>query len=96
MLSSLTKRRVMHHRAGVFLQFGGQTALNCGIELDKRGVFKQHGVRVLGTSVSSIIATEDREIFANKLIEIGEKIATSIAATSTDAALEAARKVRCP
>jgi carbamoylphosphate synthase large subunit len=79
---------------GVFLQFGGQTALNCGIELDKRGVFKHHGVRVLGTSVNSIIATEDREIFANKLIEIGEKIATSIAATSTDAALDAAKKVR--
>jgi len=81
---------------GVFLQFGGQTALNCGIELDRRGVFKHHGVRVLGTSVPTIIATEDREIFANKLLEINEKIATSVAATSSDAAVEAARKIGYP
>jgi carbamoylphosphate synthase large subunit len=81
---------------GVFLQFGGQTALNCGIELDRRGVFKHHGVRVLGTSVNTIIATEDREIFANKLIEIDEKIANSIAATSSDAAVQAALKIGYP
>lgn len=81
---------------GVFLQFGGQTALNCGIELDRRGVFKHYGVRVLGTSVPTIIATEDREIFANKLLEIDEKIAPSIAATTTDAAIVAAKEIGFP
>eukprot|EP00041_Stephanoeca_diplocostata_P038083 m.1475849 g.1475849 ORF g.1475849 m.1475849 type:complete len:1525 (+) comp25156_c0_seq6:241-4815(+) len=81
---------------GIFLQFGGQTALNCGIALDKAGVFKEHGVRVLGTSVDSIIATEDRQIFADKLVEIGEKIATSMAATTTDAAIAAAHKIGFP
>eukprot|EP00038_Savillea_parva_P004025 m.133107 g.133107 ORF g.133107 m.133107 type:complete len:2201 (-) comp11351_c0_seq1:387-6989(-) len=81
---------------GIFLQFGGQTALNCGIELDRRGVLKHHGVRVLGTTVPTIIATEDREIFANKLLEIGEHIAPSIAATTTTAAVEAANKIGYP
>lgn len=81
---------------GIFLQFGGQTALNCGIELDKRGVFKKHGVRVLGTTVDTIIATEDREVFASKLVEIDEKIATSVAATNTDDAVKAANQIGYP
>eukprot|EP00040_Diaphanoeca_grandis_P039152 m.258265 g.258265 ORF g.258265 m.258265 type:complete len:1509 (-) comp36354_c0_seq1:42-4568(-) len=81
---------------GIFLQFGGQTALNCGIELDRTGVFLQHGVRVLGTTVDTIIATEDRDIFAQKLTEIGEKIATSIAATTTEAAIAAANEIGYP
>lgn len=80
----------------IFLQFGGQTALNCGVALDKEGIFKEYGVRVLGTSVDSIIATEDRDIFAQKLTEIGEKIAQSVAATSTDAAIAAAREIGYP
>lgn len=50
---------------GIFLQFGGQTALNCGVELDRLGVLSHYGVRVLGTTVQSIIATEDRDIFAH-------------------------------
>lgn len=52
------------------------------------GILKHYGVRVLGTSVDSIIATEDRDIFAQKLTEIDESIATSIAATSTEAAIQ--------
>lgn len=80
----------------IFLQFGGQTALNCGIELDHAGVFKEYGVRVLGTSVDSIIATEDRDIFAKKLLEIDEKIAPSIAATSVKDSIAAANKIGYP
>ena len=52
------------------------------------GILKHYGVRVLGTSVESIIATEDRDIFATKLTEINERIATSMAATSTEAAIQ--------
>jgi carbamoyl-phosphate synthase large subunit/carbamoyl-phosphate synthase small subunit len=80
----------------IFLQFGGQTALNCGVALDKAGVLKDYGVRVLGTSVDSIIATEDRDIFAQKLTEIGEPIANSVAVTTTDAAVNAAREIGYP
>eukprot|EP00050_Salpingoeca_kvevrii_P012055 m.20113 g.20113 ORF g.20113 m.20113 type:complete len:1543 (+) comp3806_c0_seq1:175-4803(+) len=81
---------------GLFLQFGGQTALNCGVELENEGVLAHYGVRVLGTSVASIIATEDRQIFADKLLSIGEKIATSVAVTSTEAAIQAAHEVGYP
>src|SRR5438067_728741 len=52
---------------GIFLSFGGQTALNCGLALEKAGVFKKYNVQVLGTQVSSIEVTEDRELFANTL-----------------------------
>ena len=62
---------------GILLQFGGQTALNCGMQLDKDGVLKRYGVRVLGTPVATIEATEDREIFSRKLAEIGESCAPS-------------------
>jgi carbamoylphosphate synthase large subunit len=65
---------------GILVTFGGQTALNCGIELYKRGIFEEYGVKVLGTPIDAIIATEDREIFANKMMEINEKVAKSYAA----------------
>ena len=55
---------------GIMLAFGGQTALNCGVELYKEGVFGKYGVEVLGTPVQAIIDTEDREIFVQKLNEI--------------------------
>ena len=55
---------------GIMLAFGGQTALNCGVELYKEGVFGKYGVEVLGTPVQAIIDTEDREIFVRKLNEI--------------------------
>src|SRR3989344_3671395 len=55
---------------GIFLSFGGQTSLNCGIELYKKNVFKKHNVRILGTPVESIILTEDREKFARHLKKI--------------------------
>jgi carbamoylphosphate synthase large subunit len=62
---------------GVFLSFGGQTALNCGVALHRKGIFEQYGCRVLGTPVDAIIATEDRQIFSDKLSEINERIAES-------------------
>lgn len=59
---------------GIFLSFGGQTALNCGLALERAGVFKKYKVKVLGTPVESIEITEDRELFAKKLAEIGVKV----------------------
>ena len=59
---------------GVLLSFGGQTALNCGVELFQAGIFEKYGIRVLGTPIQSIIDTEDREAFARKMDEINVKI----------------------
>lgn len=59
---------------GILLNFGGQTALNCGIELHKSDVLSKYGVRVLGTPVQVIINTEDRKIFAEKMQEVGYKV----------------------
>lgn len=53
-----------------------------GVELFQSGVLKKYGVKVLGTSVESVMATEDRQLFADKLMEINEKIAPSIAVES--------------
>ncbi len=81
---------------GILLAFGGQTALNCGIELYKSGVLKDNNVEVLGTPIQAIIDTEDREIFANKLDEINVKTARSIAVESIDNAVDAAKKLGYP
>ncbi|MGH8310818.1 MAG: carbamoyl phosphate synthase large subunit, partial [Steroidobacteraceae bacterium] len=51
----------------IMLAFGGQTALNCGLELDRRGVLERYGVRVLGTPISSVRHTEDRNLFIERL-----------------------------
>ncbi|KAG7501491.1 carbamoyl-phosphate synthase [ammonia], mitochondrial [Solea senegalensis] len=81
---------------GILLSMGGQTALNCGVELFQRGVLEKYGVKVLGTPVESIMATEDRQLFADKLMEINEKIAPSVAVDSVSAALKAAEKIGYP
>ncbi|XP_069839314.1 carbamoyl-phosphate synthase [ammonia], mitochondrial [Dendropsophus ebraccatus] len=81
---------------GIILGMGGQTALNCGVELFKRGVLKEYGVRVLGTSVESIMFTEDRQLFSDKLNEINEPIAPSFAVESIKDALDAADKIGYP
>lgn len=52
---------------GILLSFGGQTALNCGVELYREGIFDKYGIKVLGTPVQAIIDTEDRELFVEKL-----------------------------
>ncbi|NXC42745.1 CPSM synthase, partial [Penelope pileata] len=84
------------HPDGLILGMGGQTALNCGVELFKQGVLQQYGVKVLGTSVESIMATEDRKLFSDKLTELNEKIAPSFAVESIEDALEAAEKISYP
>ncbi|CAN8200931.1 unnamed protein product [Coccothraustes coccothraustes] len=84
------------HPDGIMLGMGGQTALNCGVELFKQGVLQQYGVKVLGTSVESIMATEDRKLFSDKLTELNEKIAPSLAVESVEDALKAAEKICYP
>ncbi|MFH1375340.1 MAG: carbamoyl-phosphate synthase large subunit [Patescibacteria group bacterium] len=81
---------------GVLLAFGGQTALNCGVELEKRGVFRRHKVTILGTPISAIEATEDREIFVKKLNEIDVKTARAVAVENTADGLKAAKKIGFP
>ena len=70
---------------------GGQTALNVGVELWKTGQLQEEGVEVLGTQIDVIEATEDREIFSEKLKEINETIALSYSATNIDEALDIAK-----
>ena len=81
---------------GILLSFGGQTALNCGIKLFENNVFEKYNIRVLGTPIQSIIDTEDREFFKNKLQEINVKSPVSIPATSVEEAMEAAGKIGFP
>ncbi len=81
---------------GILLSFGGQTALNCGTELYKSGVFEKYGVRVLGTPVKAIMDTEDRELFVRKLDEIDVRTPRSIAVSGVDEAIEAASKLGFP
>lgn len=75
---------------GVLLTFGGQTGLNCGVELDRMGVFKRFGVRILGTPIRSIIDSEDRKIFAERVAEIGEEVAPSVIVENMEDALRSA------
>ena len=81
---------------GILLQFGGQTALNCGIKLMESGVLKKYNVRVLGTPIDTIQATEDRQIFANTLKEINEKVAPSACASTVDEAIKVANTIGYP
>ena len=81
---------------GIFLSFGGQTALNCGIQLYQSGVLERYGVQVLGTPVQTIIDTEDRERFVQKLDEIRVKTISSVACSSIEAAKEAAAGLGYP
>lgn len=69
---------------GILLTFGGQTALNCGVELTKGGVLERYRVRVLGTPMASIEMTEDRKVFVEKMEEINEHVAPSEAAFSLE------------
>ena len=81
---------------GILLSFGGQTALNCGVELYRGGILEKYGVRVLGTPVQSIIDTEDREAFVERMEEIGIKIIRSSAVNSVEEAAAAARELGYP
>ena len=81
---------------GVFLSFGGQTALNCGVALFRNKIFEKYNVKVLGTPVQSIIDTEDREIFNQKLHEIDVKYIKSEAVNDLDNAVRAANELGYP
>ena len=81
---------------GILLAFGGQTALNCGVALYKSGVLEKYGVRVLGTPVQAIMDTEDRELFVEKLNEIGVKTIKSEACENIEQARRAAKELGYP
>ena len=81
---------------GIMLAFGGQTALNCGTELYQKGILKEYGVEVMGTSVETIMYTEDRNLFVKKLDEIQLKTPISKAVENMDDALKAAREIGFP
>lgn len=81
---------------GILLSFGGQTALNCGVELDKTGVLKKYNVKVLGTPVKAIMDTEDRELFVERLDEIDVKTIKSEACEDILQARVAAKNLGYP
>ena len=81
---------------GILLSFGGQTALNCGVELYKTGVLEKYGVRVLGTPVQAIMDTEDRELFVERLNEIDVKTIKSEACEDIEQARKAAAELGYP
>ena len=81
---------------GILLAFGGQTALNCGVELYRSGILEKYGVEVLGTPVQAIMDTEDRELFVKKLDEIDVKTIKSEAVSSIHDACVAAKELGYP
>lgn len=81
---------------GIFLSFGGQTALNCGLELFNKGILKKHNVQVLGTPVSTIELTEDRQAFADHLHKLDISTPVSRPAYSTKEALAIANELGYP
>jgi len=81
---------------GILLGFGGQTALNVGVELFNRGILKKYRVDILGTSVEAIQNTEDRELFKKKLQEIDFKTPLSSSVANVEEALNAAEQIGYP
>jgi len=81
---------------GILLGFGGQTALNCGVQLAKRGVFEKYNVKVLGTPIRAIEDTEDRELFRQAMIRASIPIPRSKSATSVEGAIEVAKEIDYP
>ena len=81
---------------GILLSFGGQTALNCGVELYQSGVLEKYGVKVLGTPVQAIIDTEDRDLFVKRLDEIGVKTIKSEACSTVEEVQKAAQALGFP
>ena len=81
---------------GILLAFGGQTALNCGVQLYQAGTLEKYNVRVLGTPVQAIMDTEDRELFVKKLDEIDVKTIKSEAVNSIEDAVQAAAELGYP
>ncbi|KAJ6099866.1 hypothetical protein N7467_001401 [Penicillium canescens] len=81
---------------GIFLTFGGQTALNLGVQMNRMGTFERYGVKVLGTSIKTLETSEDRDLFSQALNEINIPIAESTAVETVEDALKAAEEVGYP
>lgn len=81
---------------GILLAFGGQTALNCGTELFQKGILKEYGVEVLGTSVEAIMNTEDRDLFVKEMGKADLKVPVSRACETMDEAVATAREIGYP
>ncbi|MFH7835701.1 MAG: ATP-grasp domain-containing protein, partial [Candidatus Aenigmatarchaeota archaeon] len=81
---------------GILLGFGGQTALNCGIQLSKSGIFEKYDVKVLGTPIRAIEETEDRELFRQAMIKAGIPIPKSNSAKNVEEAIEIAKSIGYP
>ena len=81
---------------GILLSFGGQTALNCGVELYEKGILAKYGVEVLGTPIQAIIDTEDRDLFVKRLDEIGVKTIKSEACSTVEEVQRAAHELGFP
>src|SRR5262245_21629401 len=81
---------------GIMLGFGGQTALNCGLDIERNGVLDRYGVRILGTPIQAIRETEDRDLFVKKLAEISVNVPRSAAATSVAESVKIAREIGYP
>jgi carbamoyl-phosphate synthase large subunit len=80
----------------VMLAFGGQTALNCGVSLEKEGILKKYGIRVLGTPISGIEITEDRQLFKEAMIKSGVPVLESAPCYSVQEALTTANRIAYP
>ncbi len=81
---------------GVLLGFGGQTALNVGVELAEKGIFKKYNVEILGTPIRAILNTEDRDLFVKKIQEIDLKVPISKAVTNVEEAANVAENIGYP
>lgn len=81
---------------GVLLGFGGQTALNIGVETAEKGIFKKHNVEILGTPIEAILNTEDRDLFVKKIQEINLKVPISKAVTNVEEAVKVADNIGYP
>src|SRR4030066_1233872 len=95
-LEFLTKVIEKERPDGILLGFGGQTALNCGVQLEKEGVLKKYGVSVLGTPIRAIEETEDRELFKQAMIKAQIPVPKSGSATSVQAAVNLAGEIGYP
>src|SRR6266849_6670564 len=81
---------------GILLGFGGQTALNCGVELSEKGILEKHGLRVLGTSIRSIELADNRELFKTTMQENGVPVPKSRKASDLESAIAAAKEIGYP
>jgi carbamoylphosphate synthase large subunit len=80
----------------IMLSFGGQTALNCGVALERKGILKKYGVKVLGTQIPGIQTTEDRQLFKDSMAEIGLPVLESSSANSIEVSQQIANRIGYP